>query len=154
MQGSPAVIAALNELLVGELAARDQYFVHARMYDDWGYSKLFEHTNHEMEEETEHSAWLIRRILFLGGTPNMVPATLKIGKDVPSMMQSDLELEYSVVRNVRRVMAICEKEQDYVSRDILLKMLDDTEMDHTRWLEQQIRQIGEMGLANYLQSKI
>lgn len=154
MQGSPVVIAALNELLVGELAARDQYFVHARMYDDWGYSKLFEHTNHEMEEETEHSAWLIRRILFLGGTPNMVPATLKIGKDVPSMMQSDLELEYSVVRNVRRVMAICEKEQDYVSRDILLKMLDDTEMDHTRWLEQQIRQIGEMGLANYLQSKI
>lgn len=154
MQGSPAVIAALNELLVGELAARDQYFVHARMYDDWGYSKLFEHTNHEMEEETEHSAWLIRRILFLGGTPNMVPATLKIGKDVPSMMQSDLELEYSVVREVRRVMAICEKEQDYVSRDILLKMLDDTEMDHTRWLEQQIRQIGEMGLANYLQSKI
>ena len=154
MQGNPAVIAALNELLVGELAARDQYFVHARMYDDWGYSKLFEHTNHEMEEETEHSAWLIRRILFLGGTPNMVPATLKIGKDVPSMMQSDLELEYSVVRNVRRVMAICEKEQDYVSRDILLKMLDDTEMDHTRWLEQQIRQIGEMGLANYLQSKI
>ncbi len=153
MQGSPAVIAALNELLVGELAARDQYFVHARMYDDWGYSKLFEHTNHEMEEETEHSAWLIRRILFLGGTPNMVPATLKIGKDVPSMMQSDLELEYGVVRNVRRVMAICEKEQDYVSRDILLKMLDDTEMDHARWLEQQIRQIGEMGLATYMLSK-
>lgn len=154
MQGNPSVIDALNELLVGELAARDQYFIHARMYDDWGYGKLYEHTNHEMEEETEHAAWLIRRILFLGGTPSMVPAPLKIGTDVPSMLQSDLELEYGVVRDVRRVMNICEKEQDYVSRDLLLKMLDDTEMDHARWLEQQLRHVKEMGLANYLQSKI
>ena len=154
MQGSAKVIGALNHLLVGELAARDQYFIHSRMYEDWGYGKLFERIEHEMQEETEHAAWLIRRILFLGGTPAMVPSALNIGSDVPSMMKSDLELEYQVVRNVRAAMGTCEQEHDYVSRDILLKMLDDTEMDHARWLEQQLRHIDQMGLENYLQSKI
>ena len=154
MQGSAKVIGALNHLLVGELAARDQYFIHSRMYEDWGYGKLFERIEHEMQEETEHAAWLIRRILFLGGTPAMVPSALNIGSDVPSMMKSDLELEYQVVRDVRAAMGTCEQEHDYVSRDILLKMLDDTEMDHARWLEQQLRHIDQMALENYLQSKI
>ena len=75
--------------LAGELGARDQYFIHARMYEDWGYNKLFERINYEMEEETDHASSMIKRILMLGGTPKMTPSTLNIGTDVPSMLQSD-----------------------------------------------------------------
>ena len=79
MQGDKEVLAYMNELLAGELAARDQYFIHSRMYAEWGYTKLFERLNHEMEEETQHAEDFIRRILMLGGTPKMIPEGLNIG---------------------------------------------------------------------------
>ena len=96
MKGDKAVIDYMNELLAGELAARDQYFIHSRMYAEWGYNKLFERLGHEMTEETEHAEQFIRRILMLEGTPNMVPTALNIGTDLPSMLKADLNTELEV----------------------------------------------------------
>lgn len=155
MKGHPQVIEKLNELLAGELSAMDQYFVHSRMYQDWALNKLYERINHEFDDEKEHAAALIERILFLGGIPDMVTRIpINVGKDVPSMLQSDLDLEYKVVTDLREVMALCESVKDYVTRDILLKMLDDTEEDHAHWLEQQLGLIQRIGLPNYLQSQM
>jgi bacterioferritin len=155
MKGNPQVIEKLNELLAGELSAMDQYFVHSRMYQDWGLSKLFERIDHEFEDEKQHAAALIERILFLEGCPDMVTRVpLHVGHDVPSMLQNDLDLEYQVVTDLREVMALCESVKDYVTRDILLKMLDDTEEDHAHWLEQQLGLIKRIGLPNYIQSQM
>lgn len=155
MKGSQRVIEQLSTLLSGELAARDQYFAHARLYADWGFSKLYEHTKHEMEHETQHADELIARLLFLEADVDLSKQDpLNVGDDVPSMLQNDLDLEYRVVEDLRKAMAVCEEEQDYVSRDMLLKMLDDTEMDHAYWLEQQLGLIKRVGLQNYLQSQI
>ena len=155
MQGHKEIIAVLNHLLAGELAARDQYFIHARMYENWGYKRLFDRVWHEMHDETEHADWLIRRILFLDGTPEMTAASpLKIGKDVPAMLKNDLAVEYQVVAELKEAIARCEALGDYVTREGLEKMLDDTEEDHAHWLEQQIGLIGMVGLKNYLQSQL
>ncbi|WMC11178.1 bacterioferritin [Oceanimonas pelagia] len=155
MKGNQQIIAALNELLAGELSAMDQYFIHSRMYEDWGLTKLYERIDHEFEDEKGHAAKLIERILFLEGTPDMVTRVpLSIGKDVPSMLQSDLNLEYKVIEDLRKVMALCEKEQDYQTRDMLQVLLADTENDHTHWLEQQLGLIQRIGLPNYLQSQM
>ena len=155
MKGNAQVIAKLNELLAGELSAMDQYFIHSRMYDDWGLKKLYERIDHEYEDEKEHAAKLIERILFLEGTPDMVTRVpLNIGNDVPSMLKSDLNLEYKVIEDLRDVMALCEQVRDYQTRDMLQVLLDDTENDHTHWLEQQLGLIDKIGLANYLQSQM
>jgi len=155
MKGHKEVIAELNRLLAGELAARDQYFIHARMYENWGYKRLFDRIWHEMNDETEHADWLIRRILFLEGVPEMTPASpLKIGRDVPSMLRSDLAVERQVVADLKAVIARCEALGDYVTREGLEVLLDDTEEDHTHWLEQQLGLIEMVGLKNYLQSQI
>lgn len=155
MKGNAKVIAALNELLAGELSAMDQYFIHSRMYDDWGFKKLFERIDHEFEDEKGHASQLIERILFLGGTPDMVTRVpLNIGKDVPSMLQSDLDLEYKVIEDLRNAMALCEQVRDYQTREMLHVLLADTENDHTYWLEQQLGLINRIGLPNYLQSQM
>lgn len=152
MKGKKVVIDALNALLVYELAARDQYFIHSRMLDEWGFSKAAARIAHEMEDETGHADALIRRILMLEGTPDMKPAALNVGHDVASIFGNDLAVEYSVVKHLREVIAMTEKEADYVTRDLLLPMLKDTEEDHAHWLEQQLRLIKLMGEQNYLQS--
>jgi bacterioferritin len=155
MKGNDTIIASLNRLLAGELGARDQYFTHAEMYKDWGLNELYERTHHEMQEETGHAARLIRRILFLEGTPDLgKPGPLNIGGDVAAMLKNDLELEYRVVAALREAIAQCEAEQDYQTREMLEVLLDDTEEDHAYWLEQQIGLIGKIGLKNYLQSKM
>ncbi|MDO6682098.1 MULTISPECIES: bacterioferritin [unclassified Oceanobacter] len=155
MKGNQQVIEKLNELLAGELTAMDQYFVHSCMYQDWGLDKLYVRISHEFDDEKQHAADLIERILFLEGTPDMVTRTpIHVGNDVPTMLQNDLNLEYQVVADVREVMAYCESVQDYVTRDILLKMLDDTEVDHAYWLEKQLGLIKRIGLQNYLQSQM
>ncbi|MBA3996697.1 MAG: bacterioferritin [Candidatus Accumulibacter sp.] len=155
MKGNKEIIGMLNGLLAGELMARDQYFIHARMYENWGYQKLFARVFHEMQDETEHADWLIKRILFLDGTPVGVPSSpLTIGKDVPEMLKNDLAVEYQVVAELKQVIARCEALGDYVTREMLEKMLDDTEEDHAHWLEQQIGLIDMIGLKNYLQSQM
>jgi len=153
MKGDAKVIKELNSLLAYELTAADQYFVHSEMYSDWGFKELYERIHHEWEEELDHAKKLIERILFLEGAPNVGKReALKIGKDVPSMLKSDLAMELDVGKRLKDAIAICEKAQDYVSRQILVGLLDDTETDHTYWLEKQLGLIDKMGLENYLQS--
>jgi bacterioferritin len=155
MKGNPTIINALNALLANELTAMDQYFLHSEMYRDWGLSKLYERISHEFDDEKGHATKLIERILFLEGAPNMKDREpLNIGSDVPSMLQSDLDIEYAVQKMLTDTIALCEKEQDFGTRDMLEPLLDDTEMDHAYYLEQQLRLIKLIGLPNYLQSQM
>ncbi|MGZ0078896.1 bacterioferritin [Methylomonas sp. EFPC1] len=155
MQGDKQVIAHLNELLAGELTAIDQYFIHSRMYENWGFSKLYERINHEVQDETNHADALIKRILFLEGTPDLSKREpLAVGTNVPEMLKNDLAVEYKVVADLRKVIAYCETVRDYQTREILEVMLDDTEEDHAHWLEKQLGLIDMIGLPNYLQSQM
>ena len=154
MQGHPEVIDCLKELLRGELAARDQYFIHSRQYEDQGFMRLFTRISHEMEEETQHADVILRRILFLGGKPDMRPHAFEAGDTVEAMLRRDLEVEYAVRDNLRAAMQLCERHGDYQSRDMLLAQLKDTEEDHAYWLEKQLGLIEKIGLPNYLQAQI
>ncbi len=155
MKGHPQIIEHLNALLAGELTAIDQYFLHSRMYQDLGLNKLYERISHEMAEEQSHADLLIKRILFLEGAPDLSKRDpLEVGATVPDMLRSDLAYEYKVIPHLRKVMAFCESVQDFETRDILLKLLKDTEEDHTWWLEKQLRLIDSVGLPNYLQSQM
>lgn len=154
MQGNQEVINCLIELLRGELGARDQYFLHSRLYEDMGYAKLYERINHEMEEETQHADAILKRILFLEGKPDMSPAVIHPGFTVPDMLAADLRLEYEVRDNLASAIALCERHADYQTREILEIQLQDTEEDHAYWLEQQLRLIKLVGLPNYLQAQI
>ncbi|MGF1732831.1 bacterioferritin [Photobacterium kasasachensis] len=155
MKGNSKIIGTLNALLAGELTAMDQYFIHSRMYQDWGLEKLYERIDHEFDDEKGHASRLIERILFLEGTPDMTKREdLKIGKDVPEMLDNDLQLEYSVDKALKAAIKVCEEEQDYQSREILEVMLADTEEDHAYWLEKQLGLIKKVGLQNYLQSQM
>ncbi len=154
MKGHPEVIACLKELLRGELAARDQYFLHSRQYEDQGLEALHERMDHEMQEETGHADAILRRILFLEGEVDMRPHAFTPGKTVVEMLEADLQVEYRVRADLAAAMKLCEEKQDYVSRDLLLAQLKDTEEDHTWWLEQQLGLIKRIGLENYQLSKI
>ncbi|WP_440464247.1 bacterioferritin [Psychrobacter sp. ASPA161_6] len=154
MIGSPKVIEYLNFLLGGELAARDQYFIHSEMYAEWHYGKLYDRINHEMQDETLHAQAIIRRILMLGGTPKMKVNDINVGSTVPEMLQLDLDLEYEVQQHLKDGIALCEEQLDYVTREMLVVQLKDTEEDHAHWLEQQLRLIDMIGLPNYLQSQM
>ena len=154
MIGSAKVIDYLNFLLGGELAARDQYFIHSEMYAEWHYGKLYDRIHHEMADETLHAQSIIRRILMLSGTPKMTVNAINIGATVPEMLQLDLELEYQVQQHLKDGIALCEAERDYVTREMLVEQLKDTEEDHAHWLEQQLRLIEMISLPNYLQSQV
>ncbi|MEH6494915.1 MAG: bacterioferritin [Pseudomonas marincola] len=154
MKGNKTVIDTLNGLLTHEMSAADQYFIHSRMYHDWGLGDLYERLKHEQEEELDHASRLVERILFLEGMPDVSARDkLNIGTDVPSMMKNDLAYELMVGKNLKAAIKICEKEQDYISRTLLVDLLKDTEEDHTYWLEIQLGLIDKMGLENYTQSK-
>lgn len=154
MKGSQPVVDCLVELLRGELMARDQYFIHSRRYEDMGLIALYERLNHEMEEETQHADALLRRILLLEGKPDMRPREFTPGDDVEDMLRKDLETEYAVRDALKQGIALCEKEGDFVSRQILVIQLDDTEQDHAHWLEQQLGLIQRVGLQNYQQAQM
>ena len=155
MKGNAKVIKTLNKLLAGELTAIDQYFIHSRMYEDMGLNKLYERLDHEREEETEHADQMIKRMLFLEGVPDLSKREpLNVGKDVPEMLKNDLALEYSVIKNLKAAIALCETEQDYETRAMLVKQLEDSEEDHAYWLEKQLGLIEKIGLKNYLQSQM
>ena len=153
MKGATEVVDYLRDLLRGELAARDQYFLHSRMYQDWGFTKLYERINHEMEEETQHADALLQRILFLEATPDMTPKVIHPGATVPEMLRSDLKLEYEVRAALAKGIELCEQHGDFMSRDILVLQLNDTEEDHAYWLEQQLGLIDRIGVQNYLQAQ-
>jgi len=155
MKGSAKVIKKLQYLLKGELAARDQYFAHSRIYDDWGLTKLHERLNHEMEEETGHADQIIKRLLFLEVTPDLsIQDEINIGSDVVSCLENDLALEYKVVKDLKEAIKLCEEEQDFITRAILRDQLKDTEEDHAYWLEIQLGLINKIGIKNYTQSQM
>lgn len=155
MKGNTKIIDILNKLLTNEMSAADQYFIHSRMYEDWGFKKLHERISHEQEEELEHASALIERILFLEGTPDVASRDpLRVGKDVPEMLNNDLQVEYEVGQALKDAIAVCEQEKDYQTREILEVLLRDTEEDHTYWLEQQLSLINKIGVQNYLQSQM
>lgn len=155
MNGDANVINELNRLLAGELTAIDQYFLHSRMYENWGLTKLYERIEHERAEEVQHAEALIKRLLFLEGAPSLAAREpLKIGQDVPAMLQNDLALERRVIVALRTAIGVCEAAHDFQTREILERLLKDTEEDHARWLEQQLWLIDKTGLPNYLQSQM
>ncbi|MDI9240466.1 bacterioferritin [Lysobacter sp. LF1] len=154
MKGHPEVVDYLKVLLRGELAARDQYFIHSRRYEDMGLHSLYERIGHEMQEETEHADALLRRILFLEGDPDMRPDEFVAGHTVEEMLQRDLEVEYHVRGALAKGIALCEQHGDFVSREILRVQLQDTEEDHAHWLEQQLGLIKRLGLQNYLTARL
>ena len=155
MKGDKKIIDILNDLLAGELTAIDQYLIHGEMYADMGFQHLADKAIHESEHERVHARALIQRILFLEGKPDLSQRDgLKIGKTVPDMLKSDLNVEYKVVGALKKAMAACEKAQDYVSRDMLAVQLEDTEMDHAYYLEKQLNLIELVGLQNYQQSQM
>ena len=155
MQGNPQVIAELNSILTGELTAADQYFIHSKMYENWGFHKLYARIDHERVEELDHASRVIRRILFLNGTPNVAArGPLAVGKDVPEMLKNDLAYEFKVISDLKRVIQVCEKAQDFETRQLLLDLLADSEEDHAHWLEIQLGLIERIGIENYLQTSI
>ena len=155
MKGVPQVVNTLNKLLAGELMAVDQYLAHGEIYSDLGLLRLAEHTLHESEHEREHARAIIQRILFLEGEPDLASRhPMTIGKSVGEMLKNDLQIEYRVADHLKKAVEICEANQDFVSRDMLVKQIEDTEMDHAYFLEKQIRLIELVGLENYLQSQL
>ena len=151
MKGNNDVIAALNKVLYNELIAINQYFLHSRMLRDWGVSRLADFEHGESIDEMKHADSLVERILFLEGLPNLQDlGKLLIGEDVREILECDLKLEYDALPTLREGIAVCEKESDFVSRDLLRQILD-SEEDHIDFLEAQFELIDRMGIENYVQ---
>ncbi|MFT0545197.1 bacterioferritin [Allopusillimonas ginsengisoli] len=154
MKGDTKVIQFLNAQLKNELTAINQYFLHARMLNHWGFNKLGKHEYDESIGEMKHADMLIERIFMLDGLPNLQDLhKLLIGENVPEILSCDLKLESGAQETVKEAMAHCESVRDYVSRDLFQTILDDTE-EHIDYLETQIELIDHVGLQNYLQSQM
>ena len=151
MQGDPKVIEFLNQALTNELTAVNQYWLHYRMLDNWGVHKLAEFERHESIDEMKHADKLSERILFLDGLPNFqMLGRLRIGETVEEILKADLELEREALPPLRDAIEYCETKRDYVTRDLLVEILDNEE-EHVDILETQFEMIERMGLQNYIQ---
>ncbi|ASK88652.1 MULTISPECIES: bacterioferritin [unclassified Sphingorhabdus] len=151
MKGDTKVIEFLNEALKNELTAINQYWLHYRMLDNWGVTKLAEFERHESIDEMKHADKLAERIFFLDGLPNFqLLGRLKIGETVEEILKADLELEYEALPMLKNAIEHCESVRDYVSRDLFAEILE-SEEDHVDSLEQQFDMIERMGIENYIQ---
>lgn len=154
MKGDKKIIAYLNKLLGNELVAINQYFLHARMFKNWGLTRLNEKEYHESIDEMKHADRYIERILFLEGIPNLQDlGKLNIGEDIEEMLRSDLQLELQGAHDLREAIAYADSIHDYVSRDLMIDILD-AEEGHIDWLETQFELIERMGIQNYTQAQI
>lgn len=154
MKGDKGVIKALNAQLTNELTAINQYFLHARMYKNWGFDKLGKKEYEESIGEMKHADKLIERVLMLDGLPNVQAMhKIMIGENTVEMLNADLKLEYVAQKTIKDGIVTCEKASDFVSRELLNTILEDTE-EHIDWLETQIDLIEKIGLQNFLQSQM
>ncbi len=154
MKGDSKVIEHLNKILANELTAINQYFLHSRMYKNWGFHKLAEVSYHESIDEMKHADALIERILFLEGLPNLQQLhKLLIGESPSEMLQCDLDLEHKAIPEIREAIAYCEEARDYISRELLEDILEGEE-EHLDWLETQLELIQKLGKELYLQDKL
>ena len=154
MQGNATVLRHLNVVLKNELTAINQYFLHSRMFDNWGLPRLGEHSRKESIDEMKHADRLIERILFLDGLPNLQDLSkLLIGENVTEALHCDLKLELQAHPDLRSAIADCESTGDYVSRELFSQILV-SEEEHIDWLETQLALIQRVGLENYCQSQM
>ncbi len=154
MKGSPAIITALNEVLTRELTAINQYFLHARMLQDWGLEKLGKLEYEASIDEMKHADELIKRILFLEGLPNVQKLDkVRIGQNIKEVLECDLAVENEAVPALKDHIKLAEKEGDYVSRDLFLDILK-SEEHHVDWLETQLSLLSKVGEQNFIQSQM
>ncbi len=155
MKGDAKVIEHLNAVLKNELTAINQYFLHSRILKDWGVSELADKEYKESIEEMVHADWLIERVLFLEGLPNLQALhKLRIGEDVKEILECDLALEEQAIPDLREAIAYCEEQRDYISRDLFRRILDNEE-EHVDWLETQLGLVARLGVEQFtlLQSR-
>ncbi|EMR12579.1 Bacterioferritin [Methylophaga lonarensis MPL] len=154
MKGDKKVIEYLNKVLGNELVAINQYFLHAKMYKDWGLVNLYEHEYHESIDEMKHADALTERVLFLEGLPNLQDlGALRIGENTREMLEADLSLEMDAIPDLKEAIQYCEQVGDYVTRDLFRSILA-SEEEHVDWLETQLSLIDKMGLENFHQAQI
>ena len=154
MKGSQKVIDGLNKLLTKELTSIDMYFLHSRIYEDWGLMKLYTHIDGEKSHEGIHADLFLKRILFLEGEPDVISRDgFKVSLDVKAMLEQSLKYEIENQAMLKELIVLCENEKDFETRQILLTLLKDTEEDHIEWIETQLGLIEKVGEKNYLQSQ-
>jgi len=154
MKGDAQIIKYLNQALTNELTAINQYFLHAKMYKNWGLEKIAAHEYHESIDEMKHAEKITDRILFLDGLPNLQDiGKLLIGENTKEMLECDLKLEQKAIPLLREAIAYAESVKDYVTRDLFSEILA-SEEEHLDWLETQLDLIDKVGLQNYMQSQM
>ncbi len=154
MQGDPEIIELLNEVLTAELTAINQYFIHAKMQDNWGYQRLAAHSRDESIDEMRHAETITERILYLEGHPNLQRlGSVQVGQTVPEQMRLDLDLEYAAIERLNRCVVAAREANDNGSRDLFETLLVDEE-EHADWLETQLGAIEALGEQNYLAQQL